>query len=160
MNGTNLFKIALRALNNNKLRAFLTMLGIIYEHFLYLTNNHQGEVILALLCDPVKTAELDRILLQGLTARQPGLAIEPVSYTHLMCIRDRYHADQYVAPEGQYTTVHAVDGTAWYKQYAVDAVDKSPYMAPVSYTHLDVYKRQHLLWVELDNLILQSIFLR
>lgn len=29
-----------------------------------------------------------------------------------------------------YTTVHAVDGTAWYKQYAVDAVDKSPYMAP------------------------------
>ena len=39
-----------------------------------------------------------------------------------------YHADQYVAPEGQYTTVHAVDGTAWYKQYAVDAVDKSPYL--------------------------------
>ena len=27
MNGTNLFKIALRALANNKLRAFLTMLG-------------------------------------------------------------------------------------------------------------------------------------
>ena len=25
MNGTNLFKIALRALNNNKLRAFLTL---------------------------------------------------------------------------------------------------------------------------------------
>ena len=52
------------------------MLDGSYEHFLYLTNNHQGEVILALLCDPVKTAELDRILLQGLTARQPGLAIE------------------------------------------------------------------------------------
>lgn len=29
MNGTNLLKIALRALNNNKMRAFLTMLGII-----------------------------------------------------------------------------------------------------------------------------------
>ena len=29
-----------------------------------------------------------------------------------------------------YTTVHAVDGTAWYKQYAADAVEKSPYMAP------------------------------
>ena len=41
-----------------------------------------------------------------------------------------YHADQYVAPEGQYTTVHSVDGTAWYKQYAADAVEKSPYMAP------------------------------
>ena len=41
-----------------------------------------------------------------------------------------YHADQYVAPEGQYTTVHSADGAAWYKQYAVDAVEKSPYMAP------------------------------
>ena len=29
MNGTNLFKIALKAINNNKLRSFLTMLGII-----------------------------------------------------------------------------------------------------------------------------------
>lgn len=41
-----------------------------------------------------------------------------------------YHADQYVAPEGQYTTVHSADGAAWYKQYAVDTVEKSPYMAP------------------------------
>ena len=55
-----------------------------------------------------------------------------VSYTHLDVYKRQgmYHADQYVAPEGQYTTIHAVDGTAWYKQYAVDAVDKSPYMAP------------------------------
>lgn len=37
------------------------MLDGSYEHFLYLTNDHQGEVILALLCDPGKTAELDRI---------------------------------------------------------------------------------------------------
>ena len=29
MNGTNLIKIAVRALANNKLRGFLTMLGII-----------------------------------------------------------------------------------------------------------------------------------
>lgn len=41
-----------------------------------------------------------------------------------------YHTAQYAAPEGPYTTVHAVDGTAWYKQYAVDAVEKSPHMAP------------------------------
>lgn len=41
-----------------------------------------------------------------------------------------YHTDQYVAPEGSYTTVHAADGTAWYKQYAADAVEKSPHMAP------------------------------
>lgn len=41
-----------------------------------------------------------------------------------------YHADQYAAPEGSYSSVQAVDGSTWYKQYAADAVDKSPYMAP------------------------------
>lgn len=41
-----------------------------------------------------------------------------------------YHAGQYVAPDGQYTTMHSADGAAWYKQYAVDSVDKYPYMAP------------------------------
>ncbi|PXX54320.1 hypothetical protein DFR60_104145 [Hungatella effluvii] len=40
-----------------------------------------------------------------------------------------YHADQYTPPEGAYATVQAVDGTSWYKQYAQDAVEKSPYMA-------------------------------
>ena len=41
-----------------------------------------------------------------------------------------YHTAQYAAPEGAHTTVHAADGTSWYKQYAVDTVDKSPYLAP------------------------------
>ncbi|MCC8026602.1 MAG: hypothetical protein LIP16_15050 [Clostridium sp.] len=41
-----------------------------------------------------------------------------------------YHADQYTAPEGEFSTVTAVDGSKWYKQYATDAVEKSPYMAP------------------------------
>lgn len=41
-----------------------------------------------------------------------------------------YHADQYTAPEGAYSTVQAVDGSTWYKQYAADTVEKSPYMAP------------------------------
>lgn len=40
-----------------------------------------------------------------------------------------YHTAQYTAPEGAYATVQAVDGTSWYKQYAQDAVEKSPYMA-------------------------------
>lgn len=40
-----------------------------------------------------------------------------------------YHADQYAAPEGAYATVQAVDDTSWYKQYAQDTVEKSPYMA-------------------------------
>ena len=41
-----------------------------------------------------------------------------------------YHADQYTAPEGAFSTMQAVDGSTWYKQYAADAVEKSPYMAP------------------------------
>lgn len=41
-----------------------------------------------------------------------------------------YHAAQYAAPEGNYTTIQAADGSSWYKQYAQDAVDKTPYMAP------------------------------
>ena len=41
-----------------------------------------------------------------------------------------YHADQYTAPQGDYTTVHSADGTRWYKQYAQDAVERKPYKAP------------------------------
>ena len=45
-----------------------------------------------------------------------------------MCIRDRYHADQYAAPtQGSYSTVQSVDGSTWYKQYAQDTVEKTPY---------------------------------
>ena len=40
-----------------------------------------------------------------------------------------YNAAQYAAPEGAYDTVHTADGAVWYRQYAVDAVEKSPYMA-------------------------------
>lgn len=41
-----------------------------------------------------------------------------------------YHGAQYTAPEGAYSTIQAADGSSWYKQYATDAVEKSPYMAP------------------------------
>jgi hypothetical protein len=41
-----------------------------------------------------------------------------------------YHAAQYAQPEGGYSTVHTKDGASWYKQYATDRVEKSPYMAP------------------------------
>lgn len=40
-----------------------------------------------------------------------------------------YHTDQYLAPDGDYTTVTAADGTTWYKQYAVDSVERKPYKA-------------------------------
>lgn len=41
-----------------------------------------------------------------------------------------YHTDQYTAPSGEYSTVTAADGTTWYKQYAVDTVERKPYKAP------------------------------
>lgn len=40
-----------------------------------------------------------------------------------------YHADQYMPPEGEYTTVTAADGSSWYKQYATDTVERKPYKA-------------------------------
>lgn len=41
-----------------------------------------------------------------------------------------YHVDQYTAPSGDYTKIVSADGTQWYKQYAQDAVERKPYMAP------------------------------
>lgn len=38
-----------------------------------------------------------------------------------------YNTDQYMPPQGDYTMVTAVDGSSWYKQYAVDTVEKTPY---------------------------------
>lgn len=40
-----------------------------------------------------------------------------------------YHADQYMPPDGAYTTVTAADGSSWYKQYATDTVERTPYKA-------------------------------
>ena len=54
-----------------------------------------------------------------------------------------YHTDQYAAPEGNYSTVTAADGTSWYKQYATEAVERKPYKAPdgtVAY-HENVVKK-------------------
>lgn len=41
-----------------------------------------------------------------------------------------YHVDQYTAPTGEYTKFVTADGAQWYKQYAQDAVERKPYMAP------------------------------
>ena len=40
-----------------------------------------------------------------------------------------YNTDQYMAPEGDYTTVTAADGSTWYKQYATNTVERTPYKA-------------------------------
>ncbi len=40
-----------------------------------------------------------------------------------------YNADQYTEPsKGDFSTETAVDGSKWYKQYAMDHVEKTPYM--------------------------------
>jgi len=41
-----------------------------------------------------------------------------------------YSTDQYMAPDGRFDTVETVDGSKWYKQYAQDSVERTPYMAP------------------------------
>lgn len=40
-----------------------------------------------------------------------------------------YHTEQYMTPEGDYTTITAADGTKWYKQYAINTVERKPYKA-------------------------------
>lgn len=52
------------------------MLDGSYDHFFFFTNDHQGEVLLALLCDCVKTAQLNDILKQGLTTGAASRAVE------------------------------------------------------------------------------------
>ncbi len=52
------------------------LMGGIYEHFYYLTNDRQGERLLNLLCDREKTAALNTVLRQGLGSRKPGGLIE------------------------------------------------------------------------------------
>lgn len=39
-----------------------------------------------------------------------------------------YNTEQYMAPDKQYDTVTAADNTTWYRQYAADTVDRTPYM--------------------------------
>ena len=41
-----------------------------------------------------------------------------------------YHTHKYMAPEGNYQKGLTADGQAWYRQYAVDTVVKTPFKAP------------------------------
>ena len=54
-----------------------------------------------------------------------------------------YHTGQYMEPAGPYQRVFSADGEQWYKQYATDTVQKTPYKAPdgeVAY-HSQIVKR-------------------
>lgn len=39
-----------------------------------------------------------------------------------------YHTDQYMAPESAFDTVTTADNSTWYRQYATDTVERTPYM--------------------------------
>lgn len=39
-----------------------------------------------------------------------------------------YSTEQYMPPDGEYETVTAADDSTWYRQYATDAVERTPYM--------------------------------
>ena len=39
-----------------------------------------------------------------------------------------YHAEQYMPPDGNYETVQTADQVNWYRQYAADTVERTPYM--------------------------------
>lgn len=41
-----------------------------------------------------------------------------------------YHAEQYAKPDGAFQEVTTADGARWYRQYARDAVESTPYKAP------------------------------
>lgn len=52
------------------------MLDDNYGSFIYLTNDHNGELILKLLCDKDKTIHLNHILSENLFEHDPGMLIE------------------------------------------------------------------------------------
>lgn len=39
-----------------------------------------------------------------------------------------YNADQYMAPTGDYDTITTADNETWYRQYATDTMERTPYM--------------------------------
>lgn len=54
-----------------------------------------------------------------------------------------YNAEQYMAPDGHYDTITAADNSTWYRQYATDAVERTPYMTgegKIAY-HEDIVKK-------------------
>ena len=91
MNGTNLFKIALRALNNNKLRAFLTMLGIIIGVASVITMLAIGQGSKKSIQAQISEMGSNMIMIhpgadmRGGVRQDPSAmqTLKPVSYTHL-----------------------------------------------------------------------------
>jgi hypothetical protein len=63
-------------INKKSTKTKYFMLDDTYENFLYLPNDHNGEMTLRLLCDTEKTEKLNYILSQGLNKHNPGMFAE------------------------------------------------------------------------------------
>ena len=51
-------------------------------------------------------------------------------------------SDYTVIAEGNYTNINATETDVYFRDFASGVMYKTPIADPVSYTHLDVYKRQ------------------
>ncbi|NDV58554.1 ABC transporter permease [Bacteroides sp. 519] len=77
MNGTNLFKIALRALANNKMRAFLTMLGIIIGVASVITMLAIGQGSKKSIQDQISEMGSNMIMIHPGAERRGGVRMDP-----------------------------------------------------------------------------------
>lgn len=79
MNGTNLFKIALRALANNKMRAFLTMLGVIIGVASVITMLAIGQGSKKSIQDQISEMGSNMIMVHPGAERRGGVRMDPSS---------------------------------------------------------------------------------
>ena len=64
----------LMGIESKATRSFFVLDGN-FEHFYYLTNDHHGEVLLQLLCEPELKSSLDEILMENLSESRAGWPI-------------------------------------------------------------------------------------
>ncbi|MDL2212424.1 ABC transporter permease [Bacteroides sp. OttesenSCG-928-E20] len=79
MNGTNLFRIALRALANNKMRAFLTMLGVIIGVASVITMLAIGQGSKKSIQDQIAEMGSNMIMIHPGAERRGGVRMDPSS---------------------------------------------------------------------------------
>ena len=88
-----------------------------YHHFYFLTNDHHGEVILRLLCDPQEKAALDSILSQGLDPARPNWSVvndamdgdSPVLFAYTCDMPRIRHFDNVLHIQGRTGTLYCFD---------------------------------------------------
>ncbi|MDR0894477.1 MAG: ABC transporter permease [Prevotellaceae bacterium] len=103
MNGTNLFKIALRALANNKLRAFLTMLGIIIGVASVITMLAIGQGSKRSIQEQISEMGSNMIMIRPGAERRGGVrqdptAMQTLKLTDYATLRDETNFIDHVSP--------------------------------------------------------------